>query len=167
MTRRVVITGPESSGKSTLAQALARQLSTVVVPEFARTYLQYLHRPYTIDDLAVIHRGQLSWEAWYAQRAQKWLICDTDWTVMQIWKEHFAPQSNLYFERQPWHHAFLCRPDIPWEPDPLREHPHQREALFDEYLQLLESTGWPFTVISGDDLAQRLQKVLPVLQNNF
>lgn len=161
---RIVITGPESSGKTTLANDLARQLHTVAVPEFARTYLSWLGRPYTPEDLPTIYKGQLAWEQWFAQRASNYLICDTDWTVLEIWHQHIQP-SPSHFDRIPWDFAFLCTPDIDWEPDPLREHPHEREQLFEQYHQLLASTGWPYAVISGSREV-RVEKTLNLLQRD-
>ena len=89
---KIVVTGPESSGKTTLAAALAAALDTVWVPEFARTYLAHLGRPYERNDLINIRLGQAAWEEWYAQHLSTspshHLVCDTDWTVLHVWEAY-------------------------------------------------------------------------------
>ncbi|HND87107.1 MAG TPA: ATP-binding protein [Saprospiraceae bacterium] len=160
--RKFVITGPESSGKSTLAAALARALRTGWVPEFARPFLQHLGRPYRHADLLAIAAGQAAWEDWYSERiaaqtdqcSTPHVICDTDWTVIRIWDRYgFEQEPPLTLPRSatPPTAYLLCSPDIPWQPDPLREHPQEREKLFDLYERLLRDTGLPYAVLSGDE----------------
>ena len=86
-TFKIVLTGPESTGKTALASALAEVLRTVWVPEFARFYLTHFGRTYTRADLQTIGRGQWLWEQWYGRQAGRFLVCDTDWTVLQIWEQ--------------------------------------------------------------------------------
>lgn len=163
---RIVLTGPESSGKTTLAQQLSNHLEAPLVPEFARTYLSALQKPYELADLAYLQRGQQAWEQFYQAQANNWLILDTDWTVYRIWLNHFSPGSNLLLPSRPWSLSFLCSPDIPWECDPLREHPTKRNDLFEEYKVLLEGTGWPFKVLSGNP-EERLEQALQAIQQAF
>lgn len=162
-TIKIVITGPESSGKTTLAQALAGHLGVKHVPEFARTYLEFLGRPYVPEDLPAIFQGQMAWEDFYLAKNQPFLICDTDWTVIQVWEMVIRPDQHLQVPQRPWDLALLCRPDIPWEDDPLREHPNDRDMLFAKYLKLLESTGWPFKILSGDH-DQRMTAALAAIR---
>lgn len=144
-TFNIVVTGPESTGKTTLTQALARALQTHWVPEFARYYLGGLCRPYEKVDLARIGAGQKAWENWYARTAGPVLLRDTDWTVLHIWEQYrFGPPvSGTWNWQQGYGDAqnadlyLLCAPDFPWQPDPLREHPLERDILFDAYETLL------------------------------
>ncbi len=158
----VVLTGPESSGKTTLARALAGALDTILVPEFSRTYLQYLARKYDITDLPAICSGQKSWQEWYGQQCKKSvLICDTDWTVIRIWEQfQFGTKHVTNAEMlAPNTHYFLCAPDMPWAPDPLRENPTDRDELFELYHQLLLDMKANFSILSGTH-DQRLSTAL-------
>ncbi|MCB9315849.1 MAG: ATP-binding protein [Lewinellaceae bacterium] len=156
-TFKIVTTGPESSGKSIMAEALAQHFKTSWAPEFARSYLNHLGRPYTRIDLAGIAKGQQSWEQWYAQQGNDLYFCDTDWTVLQVW-EHFRfglPENGNwvwatgYAHPQPANWYFLCAPDFPWQADPLRENPYQREILFDWYEDILNERSGGYTVLRG------------------
>ena len=171
-TSKIVVTGPESSGKTQLAQALANANDAAAyVPEFARSYLNHLNRPYTRADLEFIGRGQAQWEAWYVQQHPQLLVCDTDWTVLQIW-EHFRfgqPTDQQwswkkgYQNPQPANLYLLCVPDFPWAYDPLREHPEQREELFVWYTDLMEKHKLPYEAIRGP-LQDRLTQALGLVR---
>lgn len=150
---RIAVTGPESTGKSALCEALARHFGTLWVPEYARSYLQQQQPPYTPDLLDHIATGQTDSENEYAQRADGLLFCDTEMTVMKVWSEHAFGQSTPHIEnlynRQRYPLYLLTDIDLPWEPDPLREHPHLRSYFFNRYKQLLGQSGQPFRVVSG------------------
>jgi nicotinamide riboside kinase len=163
MVKKIVITGPESSGKTTLATQLAARLNTIHVPEFARTYLTWLGRPYQNSDLTAIFNGQIAWEHWYASKANEYLICDTDWTVMDIWRRDRGLTGVPVSQQSPWHLAVLCTPDFDWQPDPLREHPTQRWDFFQRYQQLLEQQGWPFLIVAGS-VQLRLQTIIESIE---
>src|SRR6186997_101950 len=85
--RKIVVIGPECAGKSTLSAALAGALNTVWNPEYARTYLDAIARPYTEDDLLLIARGQVTGEDTRFSAAKNYLICDTDLYVLKVWAE--------------------------------------------------------------------------------
>lgn len=165
--RKVVITGPESSGKSSLAEALADYYSTVTVPEYARTYLEKLGRPYEEKDLLDIALGQLEWEEKYASTAKDWLFLDTSLLVLKIWSEHKYGRCDSFIlenlQRSTYDLYLLCRPDIPWTYDPLRENPTDRDELYTLYQNELESLGFPYAVISGQG-EDRVGKALAVLE---
>jgi NadR type nicotinamide-nucleotide adenylyltransferase len=161
---RIAITGPESSGKTTLAEQLALQTNGTWIPEFAREFLERLNRPYTQDDLDTIAKGQIeSWEKYSESKIQ---FCDTDMLVMKVWSDFkFGSCSSFILDalnEQTFDHYFLCQPDIEWEEDPLREHPEQREELFELYVAELKVRNLSFTVIGGS-LEERLVKCLKVL----
>lgn len=158
----VVLTGPESSGKTTLAAALANALETNLVPEFSRPYLQFLGQKYKKTDLSAIYAGQKSWQEWHQQHCKKpVLVCDTDWTVIRIWEQfQFGTKDVTSFEKPaPNTYYLLCAPDMPWMPDPLRENPADRDTLFDLYHQLLLGMNANFSILSGTH-DQRLSTAL-------
>lgn len=161
---KIAITGPESSGKTTLTEKLAVKYNASSVPEFARNYLLDRNGIYNQHDLDTIAIGQVnSLEAIQTN----FLICDTEMTVIKIWSE-FKYKScseiilNLY-KQQKFDHYFLCYPDIPWEEDPLRENPNDREMLFEIYLNELKKNNLPFNVISGN-LENRLKTCEEVIE---
>ncbi len=166
MLKRIAITGPESTGKSWLSAALAARFSEPWVREQARDYLNRQQGIYDFDDILTIGQQQLREEERLATGAEEWLFCDTDFLVLRIWslvkygKSH--PWIDAMVAEHPYHHYLLCKPDLPWEEDPLREHPHLREQLFGMYLRELEERGLPFSVVSGTGDA-RLMSALNAL----
>lgn len=162
---RIAITGPESTGKTTLAMALANALGGVFIPEFAREYLLQLNSAYTQKDLDIIAKGQL--KLWNASNEKSIIVSDTEMLVMHVWSEVSYQNTSSFIlkslGKQSFDHYFLCAPDIPWEEDPLREHPEMREELFEIYLSKLEELDFPFSIISGDE-EYRLKNALEVLK---
>lgn len=170
MIRRIAITGPESTGKSQLAAELARYFNTVWVPEYAREYLEIYGSKYSLNDIEDIARGQLKAENVLLKKAREWLFCDTEFIVTKIWAEHAFNECPEWISQQIVSHRydyyFLCNIDLPWEPDPLREHPDMREYFFDLYRQELSGRDFPFAIISGmgDD---RLNCAIKALEQRF
>ena len=164
---RVAVVGPESSGKSTLATALSESISgACLVTEYARNFLST--RPeYLYGDLVEIAKGQLELEketgAGYSVR-----ILDTDMLTMFVWSRfvfgRVDAEINRMFRNTLPDLYLLCRPDIPWEYDPLREHPHQRDEIFDLNLQLIKRTGVQYEILDGD-FNTRLSKGVKVIED--
>ncbi len=152
---RVSLTGPESTGKSSLAAELAAHYGTAWVPEYARQYLTEKGLFYTLADLEHIAQGQLGTEDLAAAYATNLLFCDTDLLVLKIWAENAFGQCppGLLAElgRPRYALSLLLAPDLPWQPDPLREHPDpaQRWHFYRLYRTELQERGWPFAEISG------------------
>lgn len=152
---KVVIIGPESTGKSTLSQGLAAHYSEPWVPEFARDYLLELDRPYRFEDLLEMARGQIEWENKRAREAREMLFCDTDLRVIKIWSEHKYGRTHHWIDQQIQKRKYdlylLTDIDIPWQDDPLREHPdpEMRKYFMRLYEQVLVSSGVPWEKISG------------------
>ncbi len=164
--KKILITGPESTGKSVLARQLAAHYQTAWVPEYARTYLEKLGRPYTEEDLLHIARGQLQLEDFQAQFARTVLPCDTGMLVMKVWSEfkygRCAPWIIEQLYKRHYSLVLLCGIDTPWEYDPLREHPRQREALFAIYKRELQRLGLPYVELWGGK-EERLEKAIALL----
>jgi nicotinamide riboside kinase len=170
----LVTTGSESSGKTTLARALMRTLGAPLVDECSRAYL---NRHLALDpvwryqerDLHGIALEQRENEAVALRGAPPLVVCDTDLLVLRIWSQEkyqrIAPDLEQLIKeslRQP-RLFLLCSPDMPWEPDPLRENPSDRWRLFDRYLAALEDLALPHLILRGPH-EQRLQAVLSHLR---
>lgn len=164
--KKVVITGPECTGKTTLTKALAEHYQTKWVPEFAREYLDKLNRAYKEDDLLDIARGQLHLEDKIEAQCNGLLFCDTDLTVIKIWQQYKFGRcfkeliSSLKTRR--YHLHLLMEPDIPWVFDDQRENPDNREELFEIYKTELDQNQLNYTPISGS-LDFRLQKAIEAI----
>ena len=155
MPKRILILGPESTGKSTLAEKLAEHFAEPWVPEVAREYLEKLDRPYAYEDLLQIGKQQMQLEDELAKQAKHYLFCDTDLRVIQVWSQ------NRYGKVDPWvleelarrtyDLILLCATDLPWQEDPFREHPEleMRQQFFEIYQQLSQASGFPWILVSG------------------
>ena len=165
--KRISITGPESTGKSVLAGQLAAYFHEPYVPEYARSYLQNKGASYTLADVENIARGQLESEEQKAREANRLLFCDTDPLVIKIWCSVRFGKVPPRIEEQFINHRYdlylLCYPDIPWEADPLRENPHDRDQLFRLYEKELKQAGFNYRIVSGLG-AQRLEKAVTFVQ---
>jgi NadR type nicotinamide-nucleotide adenylyltransferase len=163
--KRIAIVGPESTGKTTLAEQLAAELNTLWVPEYARTYLENLERPYVEADLIDIARGQLQAEKQALPRSNDYLICDTNLLVVYIWSlfkyGRVAAELQALMNLESYDLHLLTDIDLPWTYDPQRENPdvEDRKRLFDMYEQELLKGGHPYKVISGSE-AERLTQAL-------
>jgi nicotinamide riboside kinase len=159
---KVLITGPESSGKSYLARHLAWCLDGIFVAEQARAYLNARGGHYTNNDLPLIWEAQRRAEEEAIATGASIIICDTGPEVIQIWSEVKYGSVNAtvldaVYSRQ-YDLQLLCKPDIPWYPDPLRETPddNDRRRLYDRYSILLPAA----VIIEGTDrVAQAMTSV--------
>lgn len=157
--KKVVIIGPESTGKSTLCTQLAEAYNTIWCPEFARDYLLQHGKEYNYDDLLTISKGQLNLENSYAARVtgpQPLLFVDTDMYVMKVWAEFVFQRCQEFIlstiaERH-YDLYLLCDIDLPWIADELREYPNERprQELFRMYKELMVEQHVPWTLISGN-----------------
>lgn len=164
--KKIAIIGPESTGKSTLTRQLSDYFSEPFVPEFGRLYLEKHGSAYVYDDLLIISKGMQILEQQKAQEVTNFLFCDTDLIMMKVWYEvkygKCHPWVIEQLQAKPYDFYFLCRPDLPWEADPLRENPEIREDLFNNYLQHLELMKLPYEIIEGND---RLTIAIEALRN--
>ena len=167
--KKIVVIGPESTGKSTLSEALAGALHTLWVPEYARQYLEDLGRPYEENDLLQIAKGQLTIENKCYIRSTNYLICDTDLNVVKVWSEHkyhrCSPEILEAIAARRYDLYLLTGIDIPWENDPLREHssPEMRSYFYNIYKDIVIQSGVPWVAINGEHDA-RLRKAIDAVQ---
>jgi NadR type nicotinamide-nucleotide adenylyltransferase len=162
-TKKVVVIGPECTGKSELSRFLADHFKTVYVDEYARAYLNKLIRGYEQSDLTKIAHGQARMEEEWVHDAQRVLICDTNALVIKIWSEFkygtVDPDILKVIQERTYDLYLLTYIDIPWENDPQREHPDKREHFWEIFKKEVEKTGVPFVTISGPR-EERRQKAI-------
>jgi NadR type nicotinamide-nucleotide adenylyltransferase len=160
---RIAITGPESSGKTTLAKALSEHYNISFVPEFARTYLEKTEGKYKQSDLDIIAQGQLKS---LVSSKDDIVICDTDFSVLEIWSQYKYKNTSELIKKLVLKELFdlhiLCSPDIPWEEDSLRENQNSREELFELYKESLNRYNKNFIVVNGS-AKNRLEKSLQAI----
>ena len=167
---KIGITGPESTGKTWLAEQLATYFKTDYTPEYAREYLLKLNRPYSYDDVIEIAKNQ--WEMINKQQTNnsKVLIYDTEMLVIYVWliyKYKKCPQWIIdAFHNQSIDLYLLCYPDIEWNYDPLRENPDDRMELFNIYENELIKAKKNYFIVT-QQLEQRFANVLNYLKNNY
>lgn len=167
--KKIVVIGPESTGKSTLSAALADALHTLWVPEYARAYIEALDRPYMESDLLHIAHGQLEREDAAAAQCGRVLVCDTDLYVLKVWSEASFGRCHRFILDQiaarQYDHYLLTYIDTPWEHDPLREHPlpEERYYFYHQYRDIVMNSGVPWTDVRGDE-SMRLATALRSLE---
>jgi NadR type nicotinamide-nucleotide adenylyltransferase len=171
--KKIVIIGPESTGKSTLSEQLATHYKTVWCPEFAREYLKANGTDYSFDDLLNIARGQVTLEDNFLHQAKNnFYFIDTDMYVMKVWCEVAFNNCHTWILKQiaasNYDLFLLCDTDLPWVKDDLREYPDlkTRRRLFNMYKDLLVNQRTKWAVISGN-YAERLQVALSVIDTLF
>ena len=164
--KKIVVIGPESTGKSTLCEQLAENFKTEWVPEFARNYLLEIRRPYTYEDLLYIAQGQLEQEDHICASIKTPLVfIDTDMYVMKVWCEYVFKKCHQFIldqiVKRKYDFYLLCKTDLPWIADELREYPdlESRERLYHMYKDLMINQSTPWIEIAGD-YEKRLQKAI-------
>jgi|SRR5690242_6158628 len=161
MLKKIVVIGPESTGKSTLSEELARQYKTTWVPEYAREYMDNLQREYREEDLLQIASGQVAAEENKSREAAGGLLfCDTDLYVIKVWSEYKYNSCHPWvleqIARRKYDLYLLTYIDIPWADDPQREHPRpeMRKYFYNIYRDIVVNSGAPWAGIRGS-YAQR------------
>ncbi len=151
---RIVVTGPECTGKTTVARYLGRHYKVTVIPEYARDYISGLGRPYGYEDVAHVARHQIEEEREAVKKTGSFIILDTHLVITRVWfevvfgkvpgflLEQMKKKNNYYF--------LLCNTDIEWVPDDVRENGGEmRETLFQRYHRIIEHYGWPYDILKG------------------
>jgi len=167
--KKIVVIGPESTGKSTLCEQLAARYQTKWVPEYARQYLLALDRPYCYDDLLVIAKGQLELEDRISSSSKMPLVfIDTDMYVMKVWCEFVFGKCHRFIldeiVNRKYEAYLLCNTDLPWVADELREYPDpaSRELLYHMYRDLMINQSTTWVDIRGSD-EERVQKAVSLI----
>jgi NadR type nicotinamide-nucleotide adenylyltransferase len=182
--QKIVVLGPESTGKSTLCAALAAHYQTVWAQEYAREYLSEHGTAYSYEDLLTIAKGQLENEdramevlqqknaTTAASDQSNQLIIDTDMYVMKVWCEYVFNNCHHYILEQINERSYdlylLCDIDLPWTADEMREYPDEqpRIELFTTYKELLINQKTPWGIVSGIG-AQRTQNAIQCINQHL
>ena len=170
---RVVVSGPESTGKTELSKSLAERLHGVWIPEYARQYIENLNRPYNYQDVEQIARFQIKQELEVVTEVEHgFLIFDTWLIITKVW-------FDLVFGRCPdWviDHIksskidlfLVCNTDLPWIFDPVRENGgERREQLLKLYCEEISTFGFKYEIVSGFDDARTENACLALLKNGL
>ncbi len=173
--KKIVIIGPESTGKSTLCEQLAQHYNALWCPEYAREYLLANGKNYDYDNLLTIAKGQISLEEKYIDLTAKRptnkeqpLFIDTDMYVMKVWCEFMFGKCHRFILDQIVERKYdlylLCNTDLPWVKDELREYPdfEKRQKLYHIYKDIMINQATLCVEISGNNEA-RLQKAIPAV----
>lgn len=165
---KVVLFGPESTGKTTLSEQLARYYNTVWVPEYAREYLQNKwnneRKTCEPEDLLPIAEGQMRLENELAAKASDVLICDTDLLETKVYSEAYYlgscdPILEKYALENNYDIYFLTYIDVPWEADDLRDKPNYRKEMFRHFEQTLITYNRNYVLLKGNK-KERLEKAV-------
>ncbi len=167
---KIAITGPESTGKTTLTEALCKHFTAFLVPEFARTYLIQNGNKQDYETILFMAHQQIMLENEALKAKHPLIICDTDLFNYKIWLEYLQfPVPNFieeHLENQAYTHSLLLLPNIPWKADKLRSNSHNRWELFNEFDKLLQDYNQPFSKIDKlekDRTAQAIQEINKIL----
>jgi NadR type nicotinamide-nucleotide adenylyltransferase len=157
--KKIVVLGPESTGKSTLCEALSKAYDTIWCEEYAREYLSKNGTDYHFENLLTIAEGQIANEERAIKKAieqnKSHLIIDTDMYVMKVWCEYVFNNCHHYILEQINQRSYdlylLCDIDLPWAADEMREYPDAgpRKELFTIYKELLINQNTPWGIVSG------------------
>jgi len=162
---KVVLFGPESTGKTSMAKQLARHYNSVWVQEYAREYLQdkWNDERKTCEpkDLLPIAKGQMKLENELAKKTDTVLICDTDLLETKVYSEAYYlgtcdPLLEKYALENSYDLYFLTYIDTPWEADDLRDKPNERERMFKAFEDELKKHSRPYILLKGNK-EERLQ----------
>jgi len=166
--KKIVVLGPESTGKSSLCEALAKHYNTNWCPEYARQYLSENGTDYSYENLLTIAKGQLNDEDEYVQKTKDLLIIDTDMYVMKVWCEYVFNNCHPFIlekiNERKYDAYLLCDIDLPWTADEMREYPNEgpRKELFTIYKEMLMNQKTPWGIVSGTG-AERTQNAIALI----
>ena len=156
--KKVAIIGPESTGKTVLLKELVQFYDCNFVLEHARQYVESLKRRYGYDDIMVISRKQRELEKAAYKKSKKLLICDSAMITNKVWSYDKFGKCDSWIEKEMELESFdlflLCKPDLQWENDPVREDAGRREQIFEIYMRYLKEYNFDFRIIEGKNTAR-------------
>ncbi len=174
--QKIVVLGPESTGKSTLCEQLAKYYGVVDCKEYARQYLHENGTKYNFEDLLTIAKGQLTLEDEAIQKAEQLfmeksknkIVIDTNMYVMKVWCEYVFNNCHTYIldeiHKRNYDLYLLCDIDLVWTPDEMREYPDEkpRQELFAIYKDILinQNTAWGIVSGAGDERTQNAIQII-------
>ena len=166
--KKIAIVGPESTGKSTITQQLAKHYNTPWVTEYARYYCAALTAPCTLQDEINMFHGQVALEESVLATAEKdFVFCDTTFLTVKIWSDQMfgeTPQVVLdALPARPYDLYLLMDIDLPWEEDPLRDFPDLREHFMQVWHRELQQLQANYVVVSGT--TDRFANAVAVVDN--
>ena len=166
--KRIALLGPESTAKSTLSEQLALHYQTQWVKEHAREYLSRLNKKYTLEDIVTISQEQLAIEQELLQHSKELIFIDTEFINAKVWCLDVFNTCPEYISKNITEKVYdmylLTYPDLPWEPDPLRENPNRREYFFNWYEQELKEIDAKYAIIKGSG-QERFSQALRAVEN--
>ena len=174
--KRVVICGPESTGKSTMTRNLAAHFKTNFVDEFARDFLQNKwnnkQEVCSKEDLLEIAKGQIELENLKIKKSSKLIFCDTNILTTIAWsKTHFNEFCDPWIQRKAktlkYDYYLILNTDIPWVKDDLRDRPKDREKMFLAHKKELDYASVDYDIINGSDFQKRLCAAIDYIKNKF
>lgn len=155
---RIVLTGPECSGKTTLAAGLAAHFDAPWVPEAARRFVETVPGELSAATVGPIARLAMQLEDDALRADPPLLFRDTDLVSTVVYARHYYGECPAWIEREARAGCadlyLLGRPDLPWTPDGVRDRPMQREELFAAFARALESVGARVVEVSGEGPAR-------------
>ena len=170
MIKKIAITGPESTGKTWLAENLSQHFKAGLVEEYSRQYFQNREYRYDISDLDKIADGQLKNEEKMVNQGNQILICDTDMMSIKIWSEVVFSTTSDYVENLVNNHNYdlylLCNLDVDWEQDTLRKNYHNRQYIYNLFVNELKKRSLKYFVVEGKG-NKRYNNAVELINNNL
>ncbi len=168
--RKIIITGPESTGKTELSKFMAAHYGGIWIPEYARSYIEDIEKSYTQDDVLHIAEYQLA-QLLDEHKGHSWVFYDTGLIITKVWLEvvfkEYPEWINTALSAHKPDLVLLCYPDLEWEPDPVRENGGKmREHLFRIYEENLKEYAYPYQVVRGRG-EERFENTITVVNSHF
>ena len=174
--KKVVICGPESTGKSTLVEKLASHFKTSFAKEFARDFLQEkwdsTNTVCTKEDLIDIVKGQIDNENESLLKADRFLFCDTNILTTIAWsKTHFNGYCNKWIidqsKKLSYDYYLILNVDTKWVQDDLRDRPNERKKMFEAHKLELDLLGVSYDIIKGSNYKKRYEDSIYFISKKF